>query len=216
MADEWRVEVELGEEAHGLHLGKRLRGLDLDDEARERLGDGVIVTRDGPRIFLYAGSEGVAREAEQVARDLVAGEGLVGRVTLTRWHPVEEAWKDAATPMPAEEDEQAAEAARHEATEERAEEYDWEVRADLPALDDAHEMEQSLRAEGLRVKRRWRHLVVGAPSEDRARELAARIREGAPSGTELHVEPAGGIPHPLSVWVSAHTPGIARDIGLDV
>jgi hypothetical protein len=216
MADEWRVEVQLTEEAQGLRLGGRLRALDLDDEARERLGDGVIVTRDGPRIFLYAGTERVAREAEGVARELIAADGLEGRVALTRWHPVEEAWKDADTPMPAGAAEEAAEEARHEAAEESAERYDWEVRVDLPALGDAHDLEEELRAEGLHVKRRWRHLVVGAPSEERAGDLAERIRERAPAGTELHVEPAGDIPHPLSVWVSAHTPGTARDLGIDV
>ena len=47
MAEEWRVEVELGDDQHHLTLGERLRSLDLDDEARKRLGDRVIVTRDG-------------------------------------------------------------------------------------------------------------------------------------------------------------------------
>ena len=31
MADEWRVEVELTDEGHGLTVGDRLRSLDLDD-----------------------------------------------------------------------------------------------------------------------------------------------------------------------------------------
>src|SRR5919198_1957153 len=204
MADEWRVEVELGEEAKGLHLGGRLRSLELDDEARERLGEGVIVTRDGSRLYLYADSEGVAREAERVVRELVAAEGLEGHIELTRWHPAEEAWKDASVPMPATEAEVAAEEARHEAAEEREGEYEWEVRADLPRLSQAHDLQRELEAEGLRVKRRWRHLVVGAPSDERARELAATIRERAPSGTEVHIEQGGVLPHPVSVWVGAH------------
>ena len=54
MSDEWRVEVELGDEQHHLTLGERLRTLDLDDEARSRLGDRVIATRDGDHMFLYA------------------------------------------------------------------------------------------------------------------------------------------------------------------
>src|SRR5436309_15771438 len=90
MADEWRVEVDLDDEQHGFTLGERLRSLDLDDEARERLGDRVVVTRDGAKMFLYAATEEQAREAERVARDLVAAEGLSAEIALTRWHPDEE------------------------------------------------------------------------------------------------------------------------------
>src|SRR5438876_2568760 len=136
MADEWRVELDLDDEQHGYTLGERLRSLDLDDEARNRLGDRVIVSRDGARIFLYAGTEEQAREAERVARDLIAAEGLSAETRLTRWHPDEEAWKDPSIPLPETEDERAAEHARHEATEEHEAlatgRYDWEVRVDLP------------------------------------------------------------------------------------
>jgi hypothetical protein len=61
MSDEWRVVVDLDDEEHGFTLGERLRSLDLDDEARERLGDRVIVTRDGAKLFLYATTEEQAR-----------------------------------------------------------------------------------------------------------------------------------------------------------
>ncbi len=215
MAEEWRVEVELGEEGHGLTLGERLRSLDLDDEARRKLGPGVIVTRDGARIFLYASAEEPAREAERVARELLAEEGLPARIRLTRWHPAEEAWKDAAAPMPETPGEIAAEQARREAGEERERDYEWEVRLDLPSLGAARELERSLAAEGLPLRRRFRHLIVYAASEERARELAERLRAEAPAGTEVGVEPTP-VPHPLSVWFSAHAPGIARDLGIDI
>jgi hypothetical protein len=94
MADEWRVEAELSEEGHGLSLGDRLRSLDLDDEVRERLGGAVIVTRDGPRIFLYAGSQEAAQEAARVLRELVADEGLEADVEVTHWDPGDHAWED--------------------------------------------------------------------------------------------------------------------------
>jgi hypothetical protein len=215
MADEWRVEVELGEEGHGLTLGERLKSLDLDDDARERLGDGAIVTRDGAKVFLYASTEPVAREAEKVARELVAAEGLEATIEVTRWHPVEEAWKDAATPMPETEDELAAEQARHEATEKQEGDYEWEVRLDLPSLGAARELERSLATEGLPLKRRFRHLIVYATSQEHAGELADRLRTEAPADSKVAVEPTP-VPHPLSVWVSAHVPGIGRDVGIDV
>src|SRR5438874_1864194 len=73
MSDEWRVEVHLQDEGHGLTLGDRLRSLDLDDEARKRLGERVIVTRDGSRMFLYTGSEHAAELADRV-RELSPAE----------------------------------------------------------------------------------------------------------------------------------------------
>jgi len=54
MADEeFKVEVELGSDEHGLSFWKKLRTLDLDDDARQRLGGRVIVTRHGNRMELY-------------------------------------------------------------------------------------------------------------------------------------------------------------------
>ena len=210
MADEWRVEVTLSSEEHGLRLGKRLRALDLDDEARERLGEGVIVTRDGERIFLYAASEKAAREAERVARKLLADEELEGSVAATRWHPDEEVWKDVATAMPASDDERAAERARHQAA---ASGDGWEVRVDLHSLGDAHELEEALSGQDIHVRRRFRHLVARVATEEEANDLAARIRELAPPDSQIHIE-ATSLPNPLTVWLSAHKPGIARDLGL--
>src|SRR5918996_2796413 len=129
MSEEWRVEVDLDDPDHGYTFGERLRSLDLDAEAANRLGRKVIVTRDGSRMFLYAGTEEQAREAERVARELVAQEDLSARISLTRWHPVEEAWKDASVPLPRTEREREAEYERREEAEQREAEaegeYDW-------------------------------------------------------------------------------------------
>jgi hypothetical protein len=218
MSEEWRVEVELGDEQHHLTLGERLRSLDLDDEARKRLGERVIATRDGNHMFLYAGSEQEAREAERVVREILSAEGLTGQISLTRWHPNEEAWTDASVPLPTSEREAEAEHEQHEAVAERTAEaegeYDWEVRVDLPGVGETLDLGKRLSEEGLPVRRRWRHLLVGAPTEERAAELGRRIEAEAPEGTEVHVEPSGGVPHPVFVFIGAHKPGIARDLGL--
>ena len=214
MAEEWRVEVDLEDQQHGLTLGERLRSLDLDDEARERLGDRVVVTRDGAKLFLYAASEQEAREAERVARDLVAAEGLSAQTAMTRWHPDEEAWKDPSVPLPSTDEEKSAEEQRHELAEERAGQHEWEVRVDLPSLRETLELAKQLEDEGLDVHRRWRHLLVGAPTENRAAELAERIRSEAPTEAQVQVEHAPGGPHPVFLYIEAHKPGIARDLGL--
>jgi hypothetical protein len=214
MNEEWRVEVELGDEQHHLSLGERLRSLDLDDEARERLGGRVIATRDGNHLFLYAGTEAQAKEAERVARELVSAEGLSAEISLTRWHPVEEAWKDASIPLPDSGREAEAEQERHEAAAEAEGEHEWEVRVDLPGLRETLDLAKRLEDDGLDVRRRWSYLLVGAATEEQAAELGKRIEEAAPDGTEVHVEPSGGVPHPVFVFIGAHKPGIARDLGL--
>lgn len=191
--DEWRVEVELEEEHHGLSLGERLRSHDLDDEARERLGPGVIVTKDGPHVFVYATSEAQAREAERVVRELLEADDRTATITVTRWHPDEEAWTDASIPLPTTEADRAAERARLEEAEEREAalegSYDWEVHIDLPDRGDAVALERELAGKGLDVHRRWKYVVVGAPTEERANELAAELGDRLPEDASLWVQP---------------------------
>ncbi|MDX6586068.1 MAG: hypothetical protein QOI31_541 [Solirubrobacterales bacterium] len=98
--EEFRVEVELDDDDHHLSLADRLRATDLDDEARERLGSQVVVTRDGPHLFLYATTQKSCEEAERVVRELIAEDELTGSVRSTRWHPVEQDWKDITDPLP--------------------------------------------------------------------------------------------------------------------
>src|SRR5215211_3672432 len=214
MSDEWRVEVQLEDEGHGLTLGDRLRSLDLDDEARKRLGERVIVTRDGARMFLYTGSEDTAHEAERVAKELASGDGLEARTRITRWHPDEEEWVDPAAAMPQSEAQRAAEHREHEAHERREAETtgrdEWELRVDLESLGDTRELSSSLSDAGIRHHRRWQHLLIPAATEEEAAELADRISGIAPGEPEMHVEPApGSLPHPAFVVIGGRAPGIA-------
>jgi hypothetical protein len=97
-ADEYRVEVNLDDEAHGHPFTERLSSLDLDDEVAARLGDRVIVTRDGPHLFVYTGSRQACAEAERVVRDTLIEDGLSGDVSSTRWDPAAGRWQDADQP----------------------------------------------------------------------------------------------------------------------
>jgi hypothetical protein len=107
--EEFRVEVDLDDPEHGLGLGERLASLDLDDEAKERLGGRATVTRDGAHLFVYTGSREAAAEAERALGALLAEEDLSAEVRTTRWHPLAEEWKDADEPMPEDEEARAAE-----------------------------------------------------------------------------------------------------------
>jgi hypothetical protein len=198
MSEEWRLQVELDDEAHGLSLGERLRAMSLDDEARERLGDRALVTRDGSNLFVYTDSQAAAREAEGVVRSLITEDELSAEMWLARWHPDAEEWKDAEVPLPQTEAEREAERrGREAAARARAEdtgEPPYEVSVALSGLGPAEELEQRLRDEGLRVHRRWRHVLAGAATEEEAEELAARLRAEL-DDAEVTVE-AHGVRYP--------------------
>ena len=194
--DEWRVEIDLDDEGHGYSLGERLRSHDLDDDARERLGRQVIVTRDGPRVFLYSNTGEGAREAERVARELLEADRLTASVAVTRWHPVEEQWKDASLPLPASEADAEAELARKEASHRD----EWEVNVELSGREEAVSLAERLRAEGLPVHRLWHRVTVDAASSERANELAERLSAELPDA-EVWAEPnPEGLPNPVFVY----------------
>jgi hypothetical protein len=206
--DEWRVEIDLDDEEHGYGLGERLRSRALDDAARERLGGRVMVTRDGPRVFLYAGSEEETGEAERIARELVSEEGLTAEVRVTRWHPVEEAWKDASIPLPRTDKEEGEELDRKEAADwqEAVEEgsFDWMVKLQLPSGAEAAELADRLSKEGYQVHRRWRYLTIDVVTEERASELASSLREVLPPGSEVRVDAnPDDIPTPVFVLLES-------------
>lgn len=198
MSDEWRLEVELDDEKHGLSLGERLRAFNLDDEARERLGGRALVTRDGSRIFVYTQSEEAAREAERVLAELLAEDGLTAEMWVSRWHPDAEEWKGADVPLPETEGEREAERRGREAAAiaaaEETGEMPFEVSVELPGQEQAAELAERLESEGRPVHRRWRHVLAGAPTEERAEELAARLRGEFP-GAGVEIE-AHGVRYP--------------------
>ena len=201
--DEWRVEVDLDDEGNGYSLTERLRSVDLDEDVRQRLGDRVIVTRDGSQLFLYTMTAAEAQEAETVIRQLLEHESLDAEVAVTRWHPLEETWQDASIPLPttpAERDREVERLEEAEAREAREEgSYDWHVRVHLPSRHDAVELERRLRADALPVHRRWRYVTIGALTEERGNELAARLADELPKDAEVWVE-AHDVRMPLFVF----------------
>ena len=95
MADEeFKVEVELGSDEHGLSFWEKLRTLNLDDDARSRLGGRVTVTRDGNWIQLYASSLQDARQAEQTVRELVVADDVTAEFAISRWDAAAQEWVD--------------------------------------------------------------------------------------------------------------------------
>ncbi len=204
--DEWRVEVELDDPEHGYAVGERLRELAVDDLSRGRLGRDVAVTRAGEFLSLYADTPAGAREAERVVRQILTDEHLPAAVSLTRWHPVEQAWRPADEPLPEGPEEEALERARlleHEREEARSRgAYDWEVRVEAPGRDEASELAHRLEGEGLDLRRRGHWVLVGALDSERADALADQIRREDPHDAHVTVE-ATDLPSPLFVMLGA-------------
>jgi hypothetical protein len=191
--DEWRVEIDLDDDEHGYTLGERFRSHDLDDEARKKLGRRAIVSRDGPRVFLYTGAEAQAREAERIARELVTAEDLTADIDVTRWDPGTEQWVSPSG--------ESAEADEEPLTEG---DYPWLLTIELGSRGDAADVEELLRGAERPVHRRWHYVTVDALTEDEANELADRVRDQLPEDTQMWVGAnPEGVPNPAFVYLES-------------
>jgi hypothetical protein len=197
MADDWRVTIDFDDEGEGTQFAEWLAALEFEAEERKELGERVIVSRDGPRVFLYTDSEDRARAVYQTVSARIESEGLSAITSLEQWHPVEQAWKDGSVPMPRTDEELEAE---HERLQQReaAESVEkgrseWEVRVELASHEDTEALAERLESDGVPVVRRYTFLLAGAVNEDDARALAERLEREAPEGATIAVEPGGGL-----------------------
>jgi hypothetical protein len=197
MNDEWRLQIDVQGERDAGSLTERLNAAELEHELSEAFHDRMIVSGDGPRVFVYAGT----REQAEHARDLIAKLGETHSwdlaTALTHWHPEAEEWEDPDLPLPESDAARVAEHAELIAAERQqlaaTGEPEFEVRVDLPSHREAVHFAETLRAEGLPAVRRWKYLVVGATDEDAAKALATRLEGEAPAGSKVTVEGSGQI-----------------------
>jgi hypothetical protein len=177
MRDDWRIRIELAEAAHTETLLERL-GLDLGSDeakrlARELEGHQLAVSRDGDILFVYAETQAEAEQARQIVEAELAAEGIQADIQVERWLHDEERWS----------------------SEPRAETWEqeeldrgyapWEVRVELGSHAEADALADRLEGDGYDVVRRWRYVIVGAGSEEEARELAQRLGGEVEPGGEL-------------------------------
>ena len=192
MADDWRVTVTFRDEADVQQAVRSVREHEVEDDVRSRLGDRVAMSVDGPAVFLYAGTEDTAREADRVVREVLALRQLTAGTTIDRWHPVAQEWRDASAPML--EDDNALAAERRSRLDTETEQSRstglaaWQVRVALPSHREAVELAGRLRAAGRPVIRRWKYLILGAGNEDEAIALAEMIRQAAPALAPIRIE----------------------------
>lgn len=195
MNDDWRLRIDLGEESHAQRLAEALHeAVELQHDLETAFHDRVIVSRDGPSVFCYAGTREQAEAAGKLIRSLAGEHGWHLQMQLAHWHPSAEDWEDPDKPLPQQDAERSGEHARLiEREREQSAQLgfaEWEVRVQCASHHAASELSERLRREGLPHVHRWRYLLVGAADEDSARELAARIEREAPAGTTAGVEAA--------------------------
>ena len=192
---DWRVTISLSGQADVEQARQSFSEKEVEQDVRGRLGRNIVVGAGDSQIYLYAGTELAAREAERTAREVLGQLGIEAEFALHRWHPIEEEWQSPDVAMPQTEAERQAEHQRLEAAE-TVESLDFgsaqfQARAELPSHRDAVALADKLQAEGYPVVRRWKFLIVGANDDDDARALAEHIRQEAPAGAEVIAEPAG-------------------------
>jgi hypothetical protein len=192
---DWRVTISLTGQAHVERAQQSISEQEVEEDVRQRLGRNIVVGAGDSQIFLYAGTELAATEAERNAREVLDQLGIEAEFELHRWHPVEEEWQSPDVAMPQTEAERQAEHQRLEDAETAdsvaAGSAMWQTRVELDSHRDAVALAHKLQGEGYPVVRRWKFLVVGANNDDDAKALAEHIRQEAPSGAQVSAEPAG-------------------------
>src|SRR5436853_3392344 len=132
MAEDWRLHVRLGEHHHAIGITERLQASELEHDVLERLAGRVVVSRDGPDLFLYAETESDLRDAESLVRSLIGEHDFAAEVEASRWHPDAEEWEPLGEALPRTEEEREAEREElmeREDAESKAEGFsEWEVR----------------------------------------------------------------------------------------
>jgi hypothetical protein len=100
VADDWRVELDV-EDHDALHRAiDRLRERGVAREARHRLGEDVVISVDGERIFAYAQTQQAAQEAARVLVELAQDHHLNAHYTIAHWDSGAERWEPADAPSP--------------------------------------------------------------------------------------------------------------------
>ena len=193
--DDWRVTISLPGQAQVGQAHRALSGHEVEEDVRRQLGRTIVVGAGDSQIFLYAGTEIAATEAERVARDVLAGHDIQAEFALHRWHPIEEEWESPDVAMPQTDTERQAEHRRlvdSETAESLAAGIGrWQTRVEFPSHREAVALARKLEGEGLPVVRRWKFLIVSADNEDDIRKLAGQIRREAPPDAVVRIEEPG-------------------------
>src|SRR3989442_15350685 len=95
--DDWRIRIELGEQADSLI--ERLTHADARELAEELEEERLAVSRDDDTVFVYTGSGAQAEQAKTVVEAELAPEGIEAhQVRIEHWLDDEDRWGAAQPP----------------------------------------------------------------------------------------------------------------------
>ena len=177
--DDWRIRIELPDEAGAQDLLGRLglRETDAEELADDLREQRLAVSQDGDTVFVYAASAMQAEQAARIIESELDDQGLTpSRFVTERWLEDEERWND----DPEQPDIEEELLQRGYAP--------WEVRVEAESLREAHDLAEQLRSEGYDVSRTFTYVIAGARSREEAVELARRIHGEVEPGGELVYE----------------------------
>jgi hypothetical protein len=177
--DDWRVRVELPDEAVAQDLLGRLglRQSEADELADELREHRLAVSQDGDTLFVYAATGLQAEQAARIIESELNDLGLTpSRFVTERWLRDEERWND----DPEQPDIEEELLQRGYAP--------WEVRVEAAGLREAHDLAEQLRSEGYDVSRTFTYVIAGTGSREEAVDLARRIHGEVEPGGELVYE----------------------------
>ncbi len=177
--DDWRIRIELPDEAGAQDLLGRLglRETDAEELADDLREQRLAVSQDGDTVFVYAASAMQAEQAARIVESELDDQGLTpSRFVTERWLQDEERWND----DPEQPDIEEELLQRGYAP--------WEVRVEAESLREAHDLAEQLRSEGYDVSRTFTYVIAGARSREEAVELARRIHGEVEPGGELVYE----------------------------
>jgi hypothetical protein len=182
--DDWRLRIELDEDAAGGLLARLgLLGSQARDLVHELRDERLAVTQEGKTVFVYASSLSRLEQARKLIDAEVASLGLEPeRIVTEHWLADEDRWDDERAPDTIEDETLAAGYAP------------WEVRIPCASHEEAERLAAQLEAEGYGVVRRWTYVIAGTATEEEARELAERLHGRAEPGGELVWEVTPGNP----------------------
>jgi hypothetical protein len=192
MNDDWRVRINLQEDGLAHDLTEQFDANELEHDLEHSFHERVIVSRDGPVVFCYAGSREQAERVRDLAQGVAQRHEWAIDVEIAQWHPVSEEWESPDIPQPEtaaeveEEREQRVADEREESVDEGYPEF--EVRVKCRSRHEAGALSHRLESEGIPHVHRSHYLLVGATDEDSAQALAERLRGEAPEGCEVVVE----------------------------
>jgi len=177
--DDWRIRIELPDEAGAQDLLGRLglRETDAEELADDLREQRLAVSQDGDTVFVYAASAMQAEQAARIVESELDDQGLTpSRFVTERWLQDEERWND--DPEQPDIEEELLERGY----------APWEVRVEAESLREAHDLAEQLRSEGYDVSRTFTYVIAGARTREEAVELARRIHGEVEPGGELVYE----------------------------